>query len=61
MEEKQIATMREEDWQNLRMQLKVLVDIYCELNGDVYKIKELLKKITKVLCEAKKKKVSKKK
>lgn len=48
------AKMTEEDWQNLRLQLRTLVDVYCELNNDVVKIKDLLKKIVKVLCKKEK-------
>lgn len=40
-----------EDWNNLRCQLKVLVDIYCELNDDIFKIKQLLKKIFISICK----------
>jgi hypothetical protein len=41
--------MKNEDWQNLRLQLKTLVDIYCELNNDVVQIKTSLKSIVKYL------------
>lgn len=39
--------IEEKDWENLRIQLKVLVDVYCEMNDDIYKIKDLLKKLVK--------------
>lgn len=51
-----MSELTEKDWQNLRMQLKTLVDIYCDLNDDVYKIKDLLKKIVKHLAMQKKEK-----
>lgn len=54
MSDKTKAIMTEEDWQNLRLQLRTLVDVYCELNNDVVKIKDLLKKIVKHLCKKEK-------
>lgn len=47
--------MNDEDWQNLRLQLKALVDVYCEMNDDIYKIKDLLKKIVKYIKTSEKK------
>jgi len=41
--------MTDLDWENLRKQLRVLVDIYCEMNNDVIKIKSSLKSIVKHL------------
>ena len=49
MEKIDIATMTEQDWQNLRLQLRTLVDIYCEMNNDIVKIKTSLKAIVKFL------------
>lgn len=41
--------LSEEDWQNLRLQLKTLVDVYCEMNNDIVHIKTSLKAIVKHL------------
>lgn len=49
MAKRNVATMTEEDWQNLRLQLKTLVDIYCEMNDDILKIKTSIKSIVKHL------------
>jgi hypothetical protein len=43
------AIMSETDWQNLRAQLKVLVDVYCEMNNDVMSIKASLRSLVKIL------------
>lgn len=50
MDDKVPAILSESDWQNLRNQLRTLVDIYCDLNEDTRKIKDLLKKIVKTMC-----------
>lgn len=50
MSEKKAANISEQDWENLRLQLKTLVDIYCDLNEDTYQIKHLMKKVVKALC-----------
>jgi hypothetical protein len=57
-----IATISEQDWQNVIKQLRTLVDIYCDLNEDTYQIKELLKKLVKgVYLNKKKRKSTKRK
>ena len=47
------AKMTEQDWQNLRLQLKTLVDVYCDVNNDIFAIKELMKKLVKYVKESK--------
>jgi hypothetical protein len=65
MDKKNHAVMTEESWQNLRLQLKTLVDIYCDMNDDIIRIKTSLKSIIKHLhkteCESGKKKKNEKK
>lgn len=51
MENHNPAIMTEESWQNLKAQLRVMIDIYCEMNEEVFKIKSLLKKIVKHLAK----------
>lgn len=53
------AIMTEKDWENLRSQLRVLVDIYCDANEEILKIKMLLKRIVKVLLKTHSKKEKK--
>jgi hypothetical protein len=55
-----IANISEEDWGNVLKQMRTLVDVYCELNEDTFEIKELLKKIVKVLRSDKRKSTKRK-
>lgn len=50
------ATMSAEDWENLRKQLRVLVDIYCEMNDEILRIKTALRSLVKELRKKSKKK-----
>jgi hypothetical protein len=49
MAKKLDAKMSEQDWQNLRLQLKTLVDIYCKQNDEMMIIKDSLKKMVKIM------------
>ncbi len=53
MASKTSAKMTEQDWENLRLQLKTLVDVYCDVNNDIFAIKQLMKKLVKYVKESK--------
>lgn len=61
MYERRCAEMTQQDWENIRLQLRTLVDIYCEMNNDIVKIKDVLKAMARAMSKRKKKKSPKKK
>jgi hypothetical protein len=53
MAKRNAATMTEEDWQNLRLQLRTLVDIYCKMNDEIVAMKMSMKAMIKHLQNVK--------
>lgn len=49
--ESEMADMKKEDWENLRKQLRVLVDVYCEMNDHYLEIEKNLKYHTALIKE----------